>query len=93
MPPTHPDVEIRRSARRRRTVSARREGTKTIVFLPAGLSPGQERDWVERMLTSLGRQEARRRQRTSREADPASAASELSRRAARLSRDILDGRP
>ena len=54
------------------------------VAAPAAAAPSRR---------AAGRQEARRRQRTSREADPASAASELSRRAARLSRDVLDGRP
>ena len=30
-----PDVEVRRSRRRRRTVSAYREGARTIVLIPA----------------------------------------------------------
>lgn len=59
--PTHADVEVRRSARRRRTVSAYREGGKTIVLLPASFSDAQERLWVNRMLERLEAREERRR--------------------------------
>ncbi len=43
-----PEVEIRRSARRRRTVSARREGDKVVVLMPTGLSKKAEADLVAR---------------------------------------------
>jgi predicted metal-dependent hydrolase len=54
-------VEVRRSARRRRTVSAYRDGDKTIVLLPAGLSTTDEEQWVRRMLDRLAAKEQRRR--------------------------------
>jgi predicted metal-dependent hydrolase len=54
-------VEVRRSTRRRRTVSAYRDGDRTIVLLPARLTRAQERDWVQTMLERLDAQEARRR--------------------------------
>jgi predicted metal-dependent hydrolase len=54
-------VEIRRSRRRVRTVSAWREGDRTIVAVPARLTRAQEKDWVERMLARLEAQEKRRR--------------------------------
>ncbi len=54
-------VEVRRSARRRRTVSAYRDGDKTIVLLPAGLSSTDEEQWVRRMLDRLAAKEQRRR--------------------------------
>ena len=54
-------VEVRRSARRRRTVSAYRDGDRTVVLLPARMSAAEERRWVEVMLERLRRQDARRR--------------------------------
>ncbi|ADG89657.1 protein of unknown function DUF45 [Thermobispora bispora DSM 43833] len=54
-------VEVRRSARRRRTVSAYRDGDKTIVLLPAGLSEADEEHWIRRMLDRLAAKEQRRR--------------------------------
>lgn len=47
------DVEVRRSRRRRRTVSAYREGGRTVVLIPASFSAAEEEDWVERMLVRL----------------------------------------
>ncbi len=57
--PTRADVEVRRSARRRRTVTAFRENGKTIVVIPASLSAKEESDWVERMLVRIRAQESR----------------------------------
>lgn len=54
-----PDVEVRRSARRRRTVSAYREGTRTIVLLPARMTKAEEAQWVATMLERLEAQERR----------------------------------
>ena len=54
-------VEIRRSRKRVRTVSAWREGDRTIVAVPARLTRAQEKEWVERMLARLEAQEKRRR--------------------------------
>ncbi|WP_328825277.1 M48 family metallopeptidase [Tomitella gaofuii] len=56
-------VEIRRSARRKRTVSARREGDVTVILMPAGLSAAREAELVEDMLGKLERSERRRRGR------------------------------
>ena len=57
-------VEVRRSARRRRTISAYREGDRTIVLVPARLSRAEEEQWVETMLERLRTQEARKRRRS-----------------------------
>lgn len=52
-------VLVRRSARRRRTVSiARREGD-LVIAIPATFSARQEREWVTRMVDQLQRKEAR----------------------------------
>lgn len=57
----HPEVEVRRSKRRRRTVSAYREGERIIVLIPASLSRAQEAEWVDTMVARLERSEARKR--------------------------------
>jgi predicted metal-dependent hydrolase len=75
-------VEIRRSRRRRRTVTAYREAGRTVVLIPAGFSGRQEREWVEKMLDRLAAKDRRRRP-----ADP-----ELKARAAALSARYLGGR-
>jgi hypothetical protein len=54
-------VEVRRSSRRRRTVSAYRDGDKTVVLLPARFSPAEEKQWVARMLDRLAARERRLR--------------------------------
>ncbi|WP_377269492.1 M48 family metallopeptidase [Peterkaempfera sp. SMS 1(5)a] len=54
------DVEVRRSARRRRTVSAYREGDRTVVLIPARMSAAEEKRWVALMLDKLAAQESRR---------------------------------
>ncbi|HVF19413.1 MAG TPA: M48 family metallopeptidase [Mycobacteriales bacterium] len=76
-------VEVRRSARRRRTVSAYREGDRTIVLVPARLSRAEEERWVETMLERL---RAKDDQRSRGRSD-----TELMARARRLSRAYLDG--
>ena len=76
------DVDVRRSARRRRTVSAYREGDRTVILLPARLSRAEERRWVTEMLERLARQDARLRPSDS----------DLLARAGELSRRYLDGR-
>ncbi len=55
------DIEVRRSRRRRRTVSAYREGNRTVVLIPASFSRAEEQAWVERMLSRLEAGERRRR--------------------------------
>lgn len=54
-----PEVEVRRSKRRRRTVSAYRDGDRIVVLVPASLSRREEADWVEKMVARLERSERR----------------------------------
>jgi predicted metal-dependent hydrolase len=75
-------VEVRRSARRSRTVSAYREGDRTVVLIPARMSHAEEQRWVAQMLDKLAAQESRRTL-----GDEA-----LQSRAHELSRLYLDGR-
>ncbi len=56
-----PEVEVRRSSRRRRTVSAHRDGDKVVVLLPASLSKKAEAEWVRTMVDRIIKQEERRR--------------------------------
>ncbi len=56
-----PEVEVRRSKRRRRTVSAYRDGDRVVVMIPASLSRKEEAEWVETMLARLERSERRRK--------------------------------
>lgn len=76
------NVEVRRSRKRVRTVSAWREGDRTIVAIPARFTRTQEREWVRRMLARLAAQERRRRPSDD----------ELAVRAADLSTRYLGGR-
>jgi predicted metal-dependent hydrolase len=55
------EVEVRRSRRRRSTVTAYRDGDRTIVLIPAGFTRKQEDEWVSRMLGRLSAQDKRRR--------------------------------
>jgi len=79
--PGSPIVEVRRSRKRRRTVSAYREDDRVVVMIPARLSAKEEREWVATMLERLERSERRRR--------PSDAG--LKRRAAELSSRYLGG--
>src|SRR3954468_24334262 len=45
-----PAVEVVRSARRRRTISAYRSGERIIVQVPARLTRAEEAQWVDRMV-------------------------------------------
>jgi predicted metal-dependent hydrolase len=74
-------VEVRRSRRRRRTVSAYEDAGRVVVLLPASFTKAQEREWVDRMVARLA---ARRRRQP-----PSDAA--LLTRARELSRRYLDG--
>ena len=56
-----PEVEVRRSKRRRRTVSAYRDGDKVVVLIPATMSRKQEAEWVTTMVARLERSEKRKR--------------------------------
>ncbi|RNL53329.1 M48 family metallopeptidase [Arthrobacter oryzae] len=62
IPLTTPDgapVEVRRSARRRRTVAAFWENGTAVVAIPASFTRAQEHEWVHRMLEKLRLQGAR----------------------------------
>lgn len=54
-----PVVEVRRSQRRRRTVSAYRDGERVVVLIPAQFSRAEEREWVDRMLERLASRDQR----------------------------------
>jgi predicted metal-dependent hydrolase len=77
-----PLVEVRRSKRRRRTVTAYREEGRVVVCMPASFSQAEEQQWIRTMLARLDAQEARRRPSDER----------LARRAGELSARYLDGR-
>lgn len=74
------EIEVRRSTRRRKTVSAFYEAGRAVVAIPARFTAEEEQVWVERMVQRL----ERRRRRPSDE--------ELLARCARLSAEYLDGR-
>lgn len=76
-----PRVEVRRSARRHRTVSAYVEGETTIVLIPASMSKREGATWVRTMVARL---ERKRTPRPKRDED-------LQRRAAQLSDRYLGG--
>lgn len=79
------NVEVRRSARRRRTVTAYRDGDTLVVLIPATMSRAEEEHWVAEMQRKLHRTESRR-------ASPARASDEaLLMRCGQLSRRYLDG--
>jgi predicted metal-dependent hydrolase len=79
-----PKVEVRRSARRRSTVTAYRDGETLVVLLPASMSRAEERHWVAEMERKLQRTETRRAS-PSRQSDGA-----LLARCAQLSARYLD---
>ncbi len=75
-------IEVRRSRKRVRTVTAYRDGDITVVSIPAQFTRAQEREWVHRMVTRLAAQERRRRPSDD----------QLAGRAAELSARYLGGR-
>jgi predicted metal-dependent hydrolase len=79
-------VEVRRSARRRRTVSAYRDGDRTVVLIPARFSKAEERRWVAEMLDRLAARDMRRL------SGPRRSDAALLTRARQLSASVLDGR-
>lgn len=60
-PNPEPRVEVRRSKRRRRTVSAFRDGDVIVVQIPATMSKRDEATWVKDMVARIERQERRRK--------------------------------
>lgn len=86
--PTSPDdprIEVRRSKRRKRTVSARREGETVVVLMPAGLPRAEERRLITDMLAKLARSGRRAGVRASDE--------QLMRRSTALATRWLGGKP
>ncbi|CCG04868.1 M48 family metallopeptidase [Blastococcus saxobsidens] len=77
-------VEVRRSTRRRRTVTAYREMGRTVVLIPAAFSPAEEQRWVAQMVAKLRVREERRKRSLGGDA-------ELLARARALSAAHLDG--
>jgi predicted metal-dependent hydrolase len=76
-----PAVEVRRSGRRKRTVSAYRDGEKIVVMIPARMTRAEEKEWVTTMVARVTKAERRRRPSDN----------DLQVRAVRLSRKYLDG--
>ena len=74
-------VEVRRSRRRTRTVSAYRRDGKVIVLIPDRFSAAEESEWVDTMLARLARSEKRRRRSDD----------QLMQRASDLVEEHLDG--
>ncbi|MCW2538830.1 MAG: putative metal-dependent hydrolase [Frankiales bacterium] len=84
---SRPVVEVRRSARRRRTVAAFREGDKIIIMMPARTSRSEEQRLVAEMIERIQRREERLERRGPRASDGA-----LMSRATQLSSQHLEGR-
>jgi len=77
-----PGVEVRRSKRRKRTVSAYRRDGKVIVMIPDRFTRAEEAEWVTTMLDRLAKSEKRRRRTDD----------QLMARAGELCRDYLHGK-
>lgn len=73
-------VLVRRSARRRRTVSLTRRQGDLLLAVPAALSRREERRWALRLIENLARQDARRPAAPSGDAELLAWAEELSQR-------------
>jgi predicted metal-dependent hydrolase len=76
-------VEVVRSPRRRKTITAERRGGRVVVRLPAGLTRAEERSWVDRMVTRLTERDRLERLNARRN---------LERAAERLNREYFEGR-
>jgi len=75
-------IEVRRSERRKKTITAEIVGDALIVVVPHRISRAEEQEWVARMAQRMS--ERRRRDRLNE-------AGELARRAAELGNRYLDG--
>ena len=75
-------VEVVRSTRRRRTISAERVGDRIVIHVPARMSRAEEAEWVARMVRRVLAGERRRRRGDA----------DLLARAADLSARYLGGR-
>jgi predicted metal-dependent hydrolase len=79
-------VEVRRSARRRRTVSAYRDGDRIVVLVPDRMTRADEQRWVQEMVERIAAKERTKATRGPRRGDE-----ELLRRARELSARHLGG--
>lgn len=82
IPGLPPDVEVRRSTRRRRSVTAYREDGRTIVVVPQRMARADIKPYVDELVGRLQAREKRGRRSDA----------ELMARARQLSRRYLDGR-
>ncbi len=82
IPGLPPDVEVRRSTRRRRSVTAYREDGRTIVVVPHRMARADIKPYVEELVGKLAAREKR----------SARSDEQLMTRARQLSRRYLDGR-
>jgi predicted metal-dependent hydrolase len=76
-------VEVVRSPRRRKTITAERRNGRVVVRLPDGMTRAEERTWVDRMVARLTEREQAERLNRSRD---------LQRRADRLNQEYFGGR-
>jgi predicted metal-dependent hydrolase len=81
------DVEVRRSLRRRRTVSAYRDGARIIVLMPARFTRAEEQKWVREMVGRITSREQVASTRGPRRSDAT-----LQARAVELVNLYLDGK-
>ena len=81
--PFAPEVEVRRSERRHRTVSARLADGKLVVYLPARMSKAEEARWVQTMVQRFEARNLKKRLNSN---------GDLQRRAAELNRQYFGGR-
>jgi predicted metal-dependent hydrolase len=81
--PFAPEVQVRRSERRHRTVSARLADGKLVVYLPARMSKAEEARWVETMVRRFEARGLKKRLNSD---------GDLQRRAAELNRQYFGGR-
>ena len=77
-------IQVRRSARRKRTVNAVFRDGVALISIPAHFSAAQEAEWVRRMV-------ARLEERSAGVPDPETSEDDLMLRAAELSRTYLSG--
>ena len=71
-------MKLVRSARRRRTISARLDGNRLIVQVPTGLSAAEEQAWAEKLGSRI--LATRRRRELNRDGDLVARAQELNER-------------
>ena len=79
--PPHPPVEVRRSARRRKTATAYWQADTVVVVLPAWMRPPESEKMVESLVRRVLAQQPHRQ----------SSDDELARRAAQLAGRYLEG--